>query len=103
MALVFRSYLGQSSNWANAGEPSRKIDYQIWCGPAMGAFNNWARGTLLEKPEKRHTVTVALNLLLGAAVGTRVNWLRHQGVVLPEAAGRFLPMEPAEIEKRLGN
>jgi PfaD family protein len=31
MALVFRSYLGQSSNWANTGDPSRKIDYQIWC------------------------------------------------------------------------
>jgi hypothetical protein len=103
MALVFRSYLGQSSNWANSGDPSRKIDYQIWCGPAMGAFNNWIRGTFLEKPENRYTATVALNLLLGAAVGTRVNWLRNQGAVLPAAVGRFLPMEPAEIEKKLGN
>ncbi len=34
MALVFRSYLGQSSTWAIAGEPSRKLDYQIWCGEA---------------------------------------------------------------------
>ncbi|MBW2575862.1 MAG: PfaD family polyunsaturated fatty acid/polyketide biosynthesis protein, partial [Deltaproteobacteria bacterium] len=31
MSLVFRSYLGQSSNWANSGDPLRKIDYQIWC------------------------------------------------------------------------
>ena len=38
MALVFRWYLGQSSRWANQGEPSRKIDYQVWCGPAMGSF-----------------------------------------------------------------
>lgn len=44
MALVFRSYLGQSSNWANAGDPLRKIDYQIWCGPAIGAFNQWVIG-----------------------------------------------------------
>ena len=51
MALVFRSYLGQSSNWANCGEPTRKIDYQIWCGPAMGAFNEWAKGSYLENPE----------------------------------------------------
>ncbi len=29
MALVFRWYLGQSSRWANAGEPSRKMDYQV--------------------------------------------------------------------------
>ena len=41
MALVFRSYLGQTSRWANSGEASRKGDYQIWCGPAMGAFNGW--------------------------------------------------------------
>ncbi|HAB37596.1 MAG TPA: 2-nitropropane dioxygenase, partial [Rhodobacteraceae bacterium] len=41
MALVFRSYMGQSSRWANAGEEDRRMDYQIWCGPAMGAFNQW--------------------------------------------------------------
>ena len=101
MALVFRSYLGRSSNWANTGEPSRKIDYQIWCGPAMGAFNNWTRGSFLEKAENRRTVTVALNLLLGAAVATRTGWLRNQGIILPEGVGRFFPMEMSEVEKRL--
>src|SRR5262249_44296125 len=35
MALVFRWYLGQASRWANRGEPTRQIDYQVWCGPAM--------------------------------------------------------------------
>jgi len=79
MALVFRSYLGQSSNWAISGDPLRKMDYQIWCGPAMGAFNQWVKGSFLEKPENRKTVTVAMNLLYGAAVVTRVNWLRFQG------------------------
>jgi PfaD family protein len=34
MALVFRWYLGLSSHWANTGEPSRTVDYQIWCGPS---------------------------------------------------------------------
>ena len=53
MALVFRWYLGQSSSWANAGEPSRTVDYQIWCGPAMAAFNEWVRGSFLEQPENR--------------------------------------------------
>ena len=36
MALVFRWYLGMSSQWANQGDPARTVDYQIWCGPAMG-------------------------------------------------------------------
>ena len=94
MALVFRSYLGQSSNWANAGEPSRKADYQIWCGPAMGAFNEWVKGSFLERPERRNVVSVAMNLLVGAAAITRAGWLRTQGIPLsPEAQG-FIPREP---------
>jgi PfaD family protein len=97
MALVFRSYLGQSSNWANSGDPSRKIDYQIWCGPAIGAFNQWIKGSFLENPENRKTVTVAMNLLCGAAVATRVNWIRNQGVVLPAGIGGFSPMTLHEI------
>ncbi len=52
MALVFRWYLGQSSRWANAGVPDRRLDYQVWCGPAMGAFNEWTKGSFLEAAEE---------------------------------------------------
>jgi len=97
MALVFRSYLGRSSIWANAGDRSRKIDYQIWCGPSMGAFNQWSKGTFLENPENRQTVTVAMNLMFGAAVATRVHWLRCQGIALPRKASRFYPLELSRI------
>jgi len=97
MALVFRSYLGRSSNWANAGDPARKIDYQIWCGPAIGAFNHWVKGTFLEKWENRETVTVAMNLMLGAAAATRVNWLRQQGISLPGGVARFYPLNLPKI------
>ena len=97
MALVFRWYLGQSSTWANAGEPLRKVDYQIWCGPAIGAFNEWARGTFLEQPAQRDVVTVAMNLLVGAAALTRAGWLRAQGVPLPPGAQRFTPRRREEL------
>ncbi|TWT44744.1 Polyketide biosynthesis protein PksE [Phycisphaerae bacterium RAS1] len=103
MALVFRAYLGQSSKWANSGEPSRQADYQVWCGPAMAAFNEWARGSALEKPEGRDIVTVGLNLMIGAAALTRAAWLRAQGVELPPAAAQFAPrcldelLEPGRI------
>lgn len=80
MALVFRWYLGQSSRWANAGLPDRKLDYQVWCGPAMGAFNEWVKGSFLEKHGQRKVVTVALNLLYGAALTLRKNQLRSQGL-----------------------
>ncbi|MFC1798400.1 PfaD family polyunsaturated fatty acid/polyketide biosynthesis protein [Thermodesulfobacteriota bacterium] len=101
MALVFRSYLGQSSNWANTGEPSRQLDYQIWCGPAMGAFNAWVKGTFLELPVNRRTVTVALNLLYGAAVATRTNWLGNQGIQLPGGTGRFVPLNIDDLTECL--
>jgi PfaD family protein len=102
MALVFRSYLGRSSNWANTGDPVRKIDYQIWCGPAMGAFNHWTKGTFLEKSGNRKIVTVAMNLLFGAAVATRVNWLRHQGIALPQDAVKYQALELDKILEYLG-
>jgi len=101
MALVFRSYLGRSSTWAIQGEPTRKIDYQIWCGPAIGAFNQWVKGSFLETPQQRRTVTVAMNLLFGAAVVTRTNWLRAQGLAIPGRAGSVRPMELADIHQRI--
>src|SRR5207249_11447476 len=92
MALVFRWYLGLSSRWANAGEPTRKVDYQVWCGPAMGAFNEWARGSFLEQPRNRRVVTVARNLLYGAAVLTRLHLLRCQGVAVPPEWAQVAPL-----------
>jgi PfaD family protein len=97
MALVFRAYLGQASRWANSGDATRKGDYQIWCGPAMGAFNEWARGSFLEAPERRDVVTLGMNLLVGAAALARAGWLRAQGVSLPRAARRFVPRDRAEL------
>ncbi len=91
MALIFRWYLGQSSRWANSGEPTRRMDYQIWCGPAMGAFNEWTRGTFLAQPANRRVGTVAFNLLHGAAVMQRLNLLRTQGFPVSAELGRIVP------------
>ena len=101
MALIFRSYLGRSSGWANTGDPTRQIDYQIWCGPAIGAFNRWCAGTFLEKPENRTVVTVAMNLLTGACVATRAATLRSQGAPIPSGAGRFRPLPLERLMERI--
>jgi PfaD family protein len=100
MALVFRWYLGQSSRWANMGEPTRNVDYQIWCGPAMAAFNEWVQGSFLERPENRRVVTVAQNILHGAAVLVRTQMLAAQGVRMPPGSPRLSPLDRGEIEKR---
>jgi trans-AT polyketide synthase/acyltransferase/oxidoreductase domain-containing protein len=91
MALVFRWYLGRASRWAIDGDPARRMDYQIWCGPAMGSFNAWVRGSFLELPEGRSAAQIALNLLEGAAVVTRAQQLRSYGVPIPAAAFQFPP------------
>ena len=48
MGLVFKWYLSKSSGWANRGDPKRKLDYQIWCGPCIGSYNLWVQGTKLD-------------------------------------------------------
>jgi PfaD family protein len=101
MALVFRWYLGMSSRWANTGEPSRTVDYQIWCGPAMAAFNDWVRGSFLEPTENRRVAIVAKNILYGAAVLTRARFANVQRVSLPPGVPRLAPLELTEIENRL--
>jgi PfaD family protein len=101
MALVFRWYLGLSSHWANSGEPSRTVDYQIWCGPAMAAFNEWVRGSFLEHPENRRVVTVALNILYGAAVLCRARSYAAQGLAIPPGVPHLSPLERTELEDRL--
>ena len=91
LALVFRAYLGLASRWAITGDPARRSDYQIWCGPAMGAFNQWAMGSFLAQPEARTVAQVAWNLLEGGAALTRAHQLRTCGVLVPAAAFAFRP------------
>ena len=102
MALVFRWYLGQSSRWANAGEPTRKVDYQVWCGPAMGAFNEWTKGTFLDDPRNRKVADVARSLLYGAAILQRQSHLRTQGIELPRGAFPLEPVEPSIVARLSG-
>lgn len=91
LALVCRWYLGNASLWAITGEKGREMDFQIWCGPAQGAFNDWVKGSFLEPLENRSVVQIAYNLLEGAAVVTRAQQLRAMGVETPAEAFRFEP------------
>ena len=100
MALVFRSYLGQTSRWAIVGDESRKIDYQIWCGPAMGAFNEWVKGSFLEPAIARSVVPVALNIMYGAAVLARVSAMRSQDVSARHVC-RVTPVELSQLHERM--
>ncbi len=101
MALVFRSYLGQASRWANQGVADRKIDFQVWCGPAMGAFNEWTRDSYLAEAGNRRVAVVAQNLLYGAALLIRLESMRQQGFHLPETRSAVRPVTPQQLEEYL--
>ncbi|MBE7384598.1 MAG: PfaD family polyunsaturated fatty acid/polyketide biosynthesis protein [Leptolyngbya sp. SIO1E4] len=91
MAMIFLSYLGPSSRWPIEGVGDRQIDYQIWCSPAMGAFNAWTRHSFLEASHNRTAGQVALNLLEGAAYVTRTQQLRLLGLPLAGHAFDYRP------------
>ena len=91
MALVFRWYLGNSNRWAREGVADRRHDFQIWCGPAIGAFNAWTAGSHLADPAQRTVADIGLNLLAGAVRCTRIHQLRTAGVAVPTTAYRFVP------------
>jgi PfaD family protein len=91
MALTFRSYLGLSSRWSIEGQQDRRTDYQIWCGPAIGAFNAWTAGSFLAEPANRTVAQVANNLMEGAAVLTRAQQFRTFGVAVPPEAFTYRP------------
>ncbi|GAA3452371.1 ACP S-malonyltransferase [Dactylosporangium matsuzakiense] len=80
MALVFRWYFVHSTRLALAGEPGvpgGTVNYQIHCGPALGAFNRLVAGTPLHDWRQRHVDTIADLLMDGAAQlldGTLRTW-----------------------------
>jgi trans-AT polyketide synthase/acyltransferase/oxidoreductase domain-containing protein len=65
MALIFRWYFVHTTRLAQSGSEEQKVDYQIQCGPALGAFNRWVEGTELESWRKRHVAEIA-ELLMDA-------------------------------------
>jgi len=101
MALIFRWYLGLSSGWANAGVDDRALDYQVWCGPAIGSFNDFIRGTYLDPAVSReyHDVYEAnMQLLRGACVLRRIEQLKaHTGVRDSVDASVLAPYRPERV------
>ncbi|WP_139488096.1 ACP S-malonyltransferase [Brevibacillus dissolubilis] len=67
MSLVFKWYFAHSTRLALAGDQAHRVDYQIHCGPAMGAFNQWVKGTPLEEWRNRHVDEIGLKLLTETA------------------------------------
>lgn len=68
MAAVFKWYFAMTSRLAQQGDPSQKINYQVHCGPALGAFNQRVKATRLEHWRDRHVADLAEFIMQEAAV-----------------------------------
>jgi trans-AT polyketide synthase/acyltransferase/oxidoreductase domain-containing protein len=67
MALVFRWYFGYSQRLAMEGQEDSRVDFQVHCGPALGAFNQWVKGTPLESWKQRHVDVIGEKLMHATA------------------------------------
>ncbi|NRD51929.1 [acyl-carrier-protein] S-malonyltransferase [Corallococcus sp. AB030] len=77
MALVFRWYFVHTSRLALRGSREQRTDYQVHCGPAMGAFNQWVRGTPLASWRDRHVDEMGVKLMEATAA-----WLEERFQVM---------------------
>jgi trans-AT polyketide synthase, acyltransferase and oxidoreductase domains len=67
MALVFRWYFAYTTRLALEGKSDDRVNYQIHTGPALGAFNQWVKGTELEFWKNRHVDEIGKRLLVETA------------------------------------
>merc|ERR1711871_1705440 len=99
MSMVFRWYLSKSSGWANRGEGGRQMDYQVWCGPAIGAFNDFIAGSFLDPSVANAfpcVVQTNLHLLRGACFELRLQHVAarpplHIAIGCSEAMAPYFP------------
>jgi trans-AT polyketide synthase/acyltransferase/oxidoreductase domain-containing protein len=68
MALVFRWYFGFSTKWALDGSLENKVNFQVQTGPALGAFNQWVKGSPLENWRNRHPDQIGIKMMKEAAL-----------------------------------
>lgn len=68
MAMIFKYYCYISSKWALQGEVKNKVNFQIYCSPALGAFNKWIGETELAQWKNRHVDEIAIMLMKETAI-----------------------------------
>ncbi len=68
MSLIFRWYFAHSVRLALEGNTEEKVNFQVHTGPALGAFNQWVKGTELEDWRNRHVDAIGKKLMEETAI-----------------------------------
>lgn len=63
MAAIFKWYYSYSTHIALDGFIDDVVNFQIHCGPALGAFNRWVKNTKLEKWQNRHVDEIGVKII----------------------------------------
>ena len=63
MAMIFKWYFAWTTRLAMEGSSESRVDYQIHCGPALGAFNQWVAGSDQEDWHNRRVDRINVRLL----------------------------------------
>lgn len=63
MAMIFKWYFGHSTRLALSGSGDQKVNYQVHCGPSLGAFNQWVKGSEMEDWRNRNVDKIAIKIL----------------------------------------
>ncbi len=67
MAAVFKWYFHHTNELALQGQSAHSVDYQIHCGPALGAFNQWVEQGPMTSWRERRVADIAERLMQGTA------------------------------------
>lgn len=63
MAAIFKWYFNYSFQLALLGEEENSVDFQVHCGSALGAFNQWCKGTSYENWRDRHVDEIGIEMM----------------------------------------
>jgi trans-AT polyketide synthase, acyltransferase and oxidoreductase domains len=90
MALLFKWYFVHSARLALQGCVGQEINYQIHCGPALGAFNQWVKPSTLRNWRNRSVAHIAELIMNATAESLTVTFnnlnMMEPGVIGQEAA-----------------
>ncbi|MBP2000181.1 trans-AT polyketide synthase/acyltransferase/oxidoreductase domain-containing protein [Paenibacillus shirakamiensis] len=67
MAEIFKWYLKHATQLALIGDANHSVDFQIRSSPALGAFNEWVKGSHLEDWRNRHVDVIGMKLMEASA------------------------------------
>lgn len=66
MATLFKYYLRQANQYALDGTVDEQANFQIQTGAALGAFNQWVKGTPLEVWQNRYVDQIGMKMMESA-------------------------------------